>query len=105
MEQLQAQIIYNLTLTLLFFALDFLFLGNKKPLFCAIIKVQRLLQQNRGVFIMSFSKNIVSQQFRKGKQNFLHVVNAVEKKLYWSYIKSSCRRRLKSESKKNKFQL
>lgn len=80
MEQLQAQIIYNLTLTLLFFALDFLFLGNKKPLFCAIIKVQRLLQQNRGVFIMSFSKNIVSQQFRKGKQNFLHVVNAVEKK-------------------------
>lgn len=80
MEQLQAQIIYNLTLTLLFFALDFLFLGNKKPLFCAIIKVQRLLQQNRGVFIMSFSKNIVSQQPKKGKQNFLHVVNAVEKK-------------------------
>lgn len=81
MEQLQAQIIYNLTLTLLFFILDFLFLGNKKPLFCVIIKVQRLLQkQNRGVFIMSFSKNIVSQQFRKGKQNFLHVVNAVEKK-------------------------
>lgn len=80
MEQLQTQIIYNLTLTLLFFALDFLFLGNKKPLFCAIIKVQRLLQQNRGVFIMSFSKNIVSQQPKKGKQNFLHVVNAVEKK-------------------------
>ena len=80
MEQLQAQIIYNLTLTLLFFALDFLFLGNKKPLFCAIIKVQRLLQQNRGVFIMSFSKNIVSQQFRKGKQNFLHNVNVIEKK-------------------------
>lgn len=81
MEQLQTQIIYNLTLTLLFFILDFLFLGNKKPLFCVIIKVQRLLQkQNRGVFIMSFSKNIVSQQFRKGKQNFLHVVNAVEKK-------------------------
>lgn len=80
MEQLQAQIIYNLTLTLLFFALDFLFLGNKKPLFCAIIKVQRLLQQNRGVFIMSFSKNILTQQPKKGKQNFLHVVNAVEKK-------------------------
>lgn len=81
MEQLQAQIIYNLTLTLLFFALDFLFLGNKKPLFCAIIKMRRLLQQqNRGVFIMSFTKNIVSQQSRKGKQNFLHVVNAVEKK-------------------------
>lgn len=80
MEQLQAQIIYNLTLTLLFFALDFLFLGNKKPLFCGIIKVQRLLQQNRGVFIMSFSKNIVSQSTQKGKQNFLHVVNAVEKK-------------------------
>lgn len=81
MEQLQAQIIYNLTLTLLFFILDFLFLGNKKPLFCAIIKMRRLLQQqNRGVFIMSFSKNIVSQQPKKGKQNFLHVVNAVEKK-------------------------
>lgn len=81
MEQLQAQIIYNLTLTLLFFILDFLFLGNKKPLFCAIIKMRRLLQQqNRGVFIMSFSKNIVSQQQKKGKQNFLHVVNAVEKK-------------------------
>lgn len=81
MEQLQTQIIYNLTLTLLFFALDFLLLGNKKPLFCGIIKVQRLLQQqNRGVFIMSFSKNIVSQQPKKGKQNFLHVVNAVEKK-------------------------
>lgn len=81
MEQLQTQIIYNLTLTLLFFALDFLFLGNKKPLFCVIIKVQRLLQkQNRGVFIMSFSKNIVSHQPKKGKQNFLHVVNAVEKK-------------------------
>ena len=80
MEQLQAQIIYNLTLTLLFFALDFLFLGNKKPLFCAIIKVQRLLQQNRGVFIMSFSKNILTHQPQKGKQNFLHVVNAVEKK-------------------------
>lgn len=80
MEQLQAQIIYNLTLTLLFFALDFLFLGNKKPLFCAIIKVQRLLQQNRGVFIMSFSKNILTQPIQKGKQNFLHVVNAVEKK-------------------------
>lgn len=81
MEQLQAQIIYNLTLTLLFFILDFLFLGNKKPLFCVIIKVQRLLQkQNRGVFIMSFSKNIVSQSTQKGKQNFLHVVNAVEKK-------------------------
>jgi plasmid rolling circle replication initiator protein Rep len=80
MEQLQAQIIYNLTLTLLFFILDFLFLGNKKPLFCAIIKVQRLLQQNRGVFIMSFSKNILTQQPKKGKQNFLHVVNAVEKK-------------------------
>lgn len=81
MEQLQTQIIYNLTLTLLFFILDFLFLGNKKPLFCVIIKVQRLLQkQNRGVFIMSFSKNIVSQQFRKGKQNFLHNVNVIEKK-------------------------
>lgn len=81
MEQLQTQIIYNLTLTLLFFALDFLFLSNKKPLFCGIIKVQRLLQQqNRGVFIMSFSKNIVSQSTQKGKQNFLHVVNAVEKK-------------------------
>ena len=80
MEQLQVQIIYNLTLTLLFFALDFLFLGNKKPLFCAIIKVQRLLQQNRGVFIMSFSKNILTHQPQKGKQNFLHVVNAVEKK-------------------------
>lgn len=81
MEQLQAQIIYNLTLTLLFFVLDFLILGNKKPLFCGIIKVQRLLkQQNRGVFIMSFSKNIVSQSTQKGKQNFLHVVNAVEKK-------------------------
>lgn len=81
MEQLQAQIIYNLTLTLLFFALDFLFLGNKKPLFCDIIKVRRLLQQqNRGVFIMSFTKNIVSHQPKKGKQNFLHVVNAVEKK-------------------------
>lgn len=80
MEQLQAQIIYNLTLTLLFFILDFLFLGNKKPLFCVIIKVQRLLkQQNRGVFIM-FSKNIVSHKSQKGKQNFLHVVNAVEKK-------------------------
>lgn len=81
MEQLQTQIIYNLTLTLLFFILDFLFLGNKKPLLCGIIKVQRLLQQqNRGVFIMSFSRNIVSQQPKKGKQNFLHVVNAVEKK-------------------------
>lgn len=81
MEQLQVQIIYNLTLTLLFFILDFLILGNKKPLFCAIIKMRRLLQQqNRGVFIMSFTKNIVSQQSRKGKQNFLHVVNAVEKK-------------------------
>lgn len=80
MQNLQTQIIYNLTLTLLFFALDFLFLGNKKPLFCGIIKVQRLLQQNRGVFIMSFSKNIVSHQLQKGKQNFLHVVNAVEKK-------------------------
>ena len=81
MEQLQAQIIYNLTLTLLFFILDFLILSNKKPLFCVIIKVQRLLQkQNRGVFIMSFSKNIVSQQFRKGKQNFLHNVNVIEKK-------------------------
>lgn len=79
MEQLQTQIIYNLTLTLLFFALDFLFLGNKKPLFCGIIKVQRLLQQNRGVF-MSFSKNIVSHQLQKGKQNFLHDVNAIEKK-------------------------
>lgn len=79
MEQLQAQIIYNLTLTLLFFALDFLFLGNKKPLFCAIIKVQRLLQQNRGVF-MSFSKNILSQPIQKGKKNFLHDVNAIEKK-------------------------
>ena len=81
MEQLQAQIIYNLTLTLLFFILDFLILSNKKPLFCVIIKVQRLLQkQNRGVFIMSFSKNIVSHKSQKGKQNFLHVVNAVEKK-------------------------
>lgn len=81
MEQLQVQIIYNLTLTLLFFILDFLFLGNKKPLFCVIIKVQRLLQkQNRGVFIMSFSKNILTHQPQKGKQNFLHVVNAVEKK-------------------------
>lgn len=81
MEQLQTQIIYNLTLTLLFFALDFLLLGNKKPLFCGIIKVQRLLQQqNRGVFIMSFSKNILTHQPQKGKQNFLHVVNAVEKK-------------------------
>lgn len=80
MQNLQTQIIYNLTLTLLFFILDFLFLGNKKPLFCGIIKVQRLLQQNRGVFIMSFSKNIVSHQLQKGKQNFLHVVNAVEKK-------------------------
>lgn len=81
MEQLQVQIIYNLTLTLLFFILDFLFLGNKKPLFCVIIKVQRLLQkQNRGVFIMSFSKNIVSQPIQKGKQNFLHDVNAIEKK-------------------------
>lgn len=81
MEQLQTQIIYNLTLTLLFFVLDFLFLGNKKPLFCGIIKVQRLLQQqNRGVFIMSFSKNILTHQPQKGKQNFLHVVNAVEKK-------------------------
>ena len=81
MEQLQVQIIYNLTLTLLFFALDFLLLGNKKPLSCGIIKVQRLLQQqNRGVFIMSFSKNIVSHQPQKVKQNFLHVVNAVEKK-------------------------
>lgn len=79
MEQLQAQIIYNLTLTLLFFALDFLFLGNKKPLFCGIIKVQRLLQQNRGVF-MSFSKNILSQPIQKGKKNFLHNVNAIEKK-------------------------
>lgn len=79
MEQLQAQIIYNLTLTLLFFALDFLFLGNKKPLFCGIIKVQRLLQQNRGVF-MSFSKNILSQPIQKGKKNFLHDVNAIEKK-------------------------
>lgn len=80
MEQLQTQIIYNLTLTLLFFILDFLFLGNKKPLFCVIIKVQRLLkQQNRGVFIM-FSKNIVSHQLRKGKQNFLHNVNVIEKK-------------------------
>lgn len=80
MEQLQAQIIYNLTLTLLFFALDFLILSNKKPLFCVIIKVQRLLkQQNRGVFIM-FSKNIVSHQLRKGKQNFLHNVNVIEKK-------------------------
>lgn len=81
MEQLQVQIIYNLTLTLLFFILDFLILGNKKPLFCVIIKVQRLLQkQNRGVFIMSFSKNIVSHQLQKGKQNFLHNVNAIEKK-------------------------
>lgn len=81
MQDLQTQIIYNLTLTLLFFVLDFLLLGNKKPLFCGIIKVQRLLkQQNRGVFIMLFSKNIVSQQPKKGKQNFLHVVNAVEKK-------------------------
>ena len=80
MEQLQVQIIYNLTLTLLFFALDFLLLGNKKPLFCGIIKVQRLLQQNRGVFIMSFSKNIVSHKSQKGKQNFLHNVNAIEKK-------------------------
>lgn len=79
MEQLQTQIIYNLTLTLLFFALDFLFLGNKKPLFCGIIKVQRLLQQNRGVF-MSFSKNILSQPIQKGKKNFLHDVNAIEKK-------------------------
>lgn len=80
MEQLQAQIIYNLTLTLLFFILDFLILSNKKPLFCVIIKVQRLLkQQNRGVFIM-FSKNIVSHQLRKGKQNFLHNVNVIEKK-------------------------
>lgn len=79
MEQLQAQIIYNLTLTLLFFALDFLFLGNKKPLFCGIIKVQRLLQQNRGVF-MSFSKNILSQPIQKGKKNFLHDVNVIEKK-------------------------
>lgn len=80
MGQLQAQIIYNLTLTLLFFILDFLILSNKKPLFCVIIKVQRLLkQQNRGVFIM-FSKNIVSHQLRKGKQNFLHNVNVIEKK-------------------------
>lgn len=80
MEQLQAQIIYNLTLTLLFFALDFLFLGNKKPLFCGIIKMRRLLQQqNRGVF-MSFSKNILSQPIQKGKKNFLHDVNAIEKK-------------------------
>lgn len=80
MEQLQTQIIYNLTLTLLFFILDFLFLGNKKPLLCGIIKVQRLLQQNRGVFIMSFSKNIVSQPIQKGKKNFLHNVNVIEKK-------------------------
>ena len=81
MEQLQAQIIYNLTLTLLFFVLDFLFLDNKKPLFCAIIKVRRLLQQqNRGVFIMSFTKNIVSQPIQKGKKNFLHDVNTIEKK-------------------------
>lgn len=81
MEQLQTQIIYNLTLTLLFFILDFLFLGNKKPLLCGIIKVQRLLQQqNRGVFIMSFSKNILSQPIQKGKKNFLHDVNTIEKK-------------------------
>lgn len=81
MEQLQAQIIYNLTLTLLFFILDFLFLGNKKPLFCAIIKMRRLLQQqNRGVLFMSFTKNIVSHKSQKGKQNFLHDVNAIEKK-------------------------
>lgn len=80
MEQLQVQIIYNLTLTLLFFILDFLFLGNKKPLFCGIIKMRRLLQQNRGVFIMSFTKNIVSQSAQKGKQNFLHNVNTIEKK-------------------------
>lgn len=81
MEQLQTQIIYNLTLTLLFFILDFLFLGNKKPLLCGIIKVQRLLQQqNRGIFIMSFSKNILSQPIQKGKKNFLHDVNTIEKK-------------------------
>ena len=98
MEQLQVQIIYNLTLTLLFFALDFLLLGNKKPLFCDIIKVQRLLQQqNRGVFIMSFSKNIVSHQLQKGKQNFLHNVNTIEKKTLLVIHQKNLRKRIKKQ--------
>lgn len=74
-----AKIVLDFLCITLFFSMDFLFLGNKKPLLCGIIKLQdKIKKQNRGVLYMLFSLNSLRHISKKSKALNLHTVNKLE---------------------------
>lgn len=77
-DDMLAKFIVNFLCITLFFSMDFLFLGNKKPLFCDIIKLQTKSKQNRGVLYMLFYKNSLKHTATKSNTLNLHVVNKLE---------------------------
>lgn len=78
-DDMLAKFIVNFLCITLFFSMDFLFLGNKKPLFCDIIKLQdKIKKQNRGVLYMLFYKNSLKHTATKSNTLNLHVVNKLE---------------------------
>lgn len=77
-DDMLAKFIVNFLCIILFFSMDFLFLGNKKPLFCDIIKLQTKSKQNRGVLYMLFYKNSLKHTATKSNTLNLHVVNKLE---------------------------
>ena len=77
-DDMLAKFIVNFLCITLFFSMDFLFLGNKKPLFCDIIKLRTKSKQNRGVLYMLFYKNSLKHTATKSNTLNLHVVNKLE---------------------------
>lgn len=77
-DDMLAKFVIDFLCIILFFSMDFLFLGNKKPLFCDIIKLQTKSKQNRGVLYMLFYKNSLKHTATKSNTLNLHVVNKLE---------------------------